>query len=797
MPGTSSTIVTRLLACLLALGVLAPIASGQETEGQDTPDPQPTSVIAIDVDAFGVGNVVRPGEWTGVRLILQDVVSTAPRAVAVRLHVPDPDGDTMLAQREVTLTPGRRQGVWVYAPMPWTMPAYFTVTIHELGDSQGSETSVGRQLSAKRIAPQAVREPRFDFIGVVGSRVFGLNQYELGMTRVAPLSSQESFDVVSGMAPEDLPDRWEGLLQYETIVWGDADPARLGTERPRALEEWVRHGGHLVIVMPPVGGIWFTNDDPLASIMPEANAIRVEGVSYEPYRRLLTTKDSDRIPLPSNATVHAFERAQGVDPMRAAPLIDGPHGVVVTRRLVGVGMVTVVGLDLSDPEFVQRRIFRADGLWHRILGKTFPIPFPDNSRNAIQGSRPQPQEQLLDRHFAGSIENTAQAGVGILLAVVVFVAYWLAAGPLGFGLLKMNNWQRHAWVAFLGTVGVFAVIAWLGAQTLADTTVRAKHLTFLDHVYGQSYQRTRTFAGVMMPGYGDRTISVKEGAVDTNSRNLISGWSDPTGFGLTTRFPDARAYVYSVRDGSSLRSPVRSTVKTVRAEWGGGVVWQTPRPTAPAFEPRLEGANRMSGRLVHGLPGGLEGVQIILCYGQTDPGYRADPDNTNRKNEGLLYSRFRVWKLDAPWAPGVELDLKSVAEDATGSSSLLFRNSLTDNADNSAFFNNPGTSDARTPYSWVDARKDAERLTWRPLVSQPGWNNTQWLRKRQITRAGHGLDLARFMTMPCVIVTGHLRGEESPTPLRLGGETGDEIPMDGHTMVRWVFPLTPDPVNYE
>ncbi|MEM1424888.1 MAG: hypothetical protein AAGH64_12915, partial [Planctomycetota bacterium] len=254
MPGHSLRTVFVALLCVLGLAglTLAQDAGDGSSPGVDPRASQASAAIDIDVESFGVGDAIRPGEWAGVSVVLTDLVGTRARDVVVRLHVPDPDGDTMLAERRITLNPGLRMRTWIYAPLPWTLPRFFTITVHDAPDTGPDSTAVGRQIAATRVTPSVIRDRATQFIGVVGPRVYGLDQYELGMEPNAELSSLERFDVVTGLSPEDLPDRWEGLLQYETIVWGDADPTRLGLVRPRALEEWVRHGGHLVVMMPSV-----------------------------------------------------------------------------------------------------------------------------------------------------------------------------------------------------------------------------------------------------------------------------------------------------------------------------------------------------------------------------------------------------------------------------------------------------------------------------------------------------------------------------------------------------------------
>ncbi|MEM1424746.1 MAG: hypothetical protein AAGH64_12190, partial [Planctomycetota bacterium] len=378
--------------------------------------------------------------------------------------------------------------------------------------------------------------------------------------------------------------------------------------------------------------------------------------------------------------------------------------------------------------------------------------------------------------------------------------YWLVAGPLGFGVLKMNNWHRHAWVAFLGSVGVFGVVAWLGAQTLKDTEVRARHITFLDHVHGTSWQSARTIAGVMMPGYGDRTVAVRTNGADESSRHVMGPWSDPRGIGAASRFPDARAYSVQMDRAGEVRSPVRNTVKTFRVETGGGVSYPTIRlagsggtitaneVTANVFKPE--------GVLVHDFPAALENVKIVLCHGQRREDVGPKPASGGGEQPSILYPRVRVWEMNDPWVAGTPLDLLSATGGATGSVGAVWGDGMSRRA--SSGFGNFGAvaNDANTAYNWTEARADAERLTWRPVLAQPRYVNAQWTYRRPTTGAGHGLDLARFLTQPCLVITGHLREAESPSVLRVGGPDGQEVPSEGHVVVRWVYPLPPQPVEY-
>ncbi len=797
MPGPT---LLRLLTLTLALfgafahaPALAQDGSPAGSAADEAPAQGGLDAVGIEVETFGLSGVVRPGAWAPVRLVLTDGSTTGrPRDVAVRLHVPDGDGDTTLYERRITLQPGRRGGVWLYAMMPWSMPTTFTVTVNELADS---DVGIGPQIAARRIAPSRPVQTRERLIGVVGPATVGLEQYEMGGgTSGRRYHSNLDINVIPGLVPAGMPDRWEGLAAFDTIVWTGGDPTDLGIDlRPRAIREWVRRGGHLVVLLPEVGGVWFTRDDPLDAIMPEVDVVRHEDVSYEPYRNLITTREFDNTPLPMG-TIFSFEREQETDPLDAAPLFSGPEGTVAVRRLVGTGMVTVVGLNLDDRDLRLSRAVRADTIWNRILGLRVPMP-PDS----VPAPPRQVAESSADGQISPSIENTAEAGVGVLLALVVFGVYWLLAGPLGFALLKAKHWHRHAWVAFLISVGVFTVSAWIGASTLADRSLRARHTTFLTHVYGQSFQTTHTFAGVTVDGYGERSFSVGDGVLDAGLRNLISVWYDPRDMNSITPFPDARRYVADESEPEVMGVPVRSTVKRIRADWAGGVRWQTPRPESTENEPRLiddrAGLPELAGRLVHDLPGDLQAVKVYLVWGQS--GSRVRPATNASSVRGILYPNLRRWELSGSWAPGAALDLAQITGTSTGVQvgENYFAN-LTPQASAGGWAQPSPLREIRS-YSRGAAVDNAERLSWMSLLAPPSYANTSYERERVYTEVGHALDISKFATQPALIIIGHVFDAQSPTPLKIGPESARRsVPTEGHTVVRWIYPLTPGPVDF-
>ncbi len=788
----------RLAALLAALALPGVVTTASAQDGSDAPTPPDTraslgagDAVSVAALPFGTGGYVREGEWAGIRLLLTDT-GTKPRDTAVRFHMRDDDGDTLLAERRVILNPGRQVSVWLYVRMPWQLSqqSLFTVTVHELleaGDQ--AEPVVGRQLAATRVTPQQVVEPAVDLIGLIGRRPLGLPQYE-GQDPTGQLDrlaiSHERIEVVRNLTPTELPDYWEGLAQFGVLVWEEGErPSQLrGELQPEAIREWIRRGGHLVILIPPVGGEWFSNENPLLDLLPDVRVRRLEGVSLAPYRDLLMGRELSDVGLPTETTMHVFEIPAGTAPGDGSAIIDGPHGTVVARRALGTGMVTIVGLDVGHRALERANLPRADHFWHRILGKRFETPTRREIEDADGAYRVQesPLKHHADRYINLEIAKSTAAGIGVLLALIVFIAYWIIAGPGGFALLRMRGLERHSWVWFACAIGVFATVAWLGANAIRETKTSGKHLTFLDHVYGQPVQHAITWVSVLLPSYGNETILL--GAPELAERHQsIAVWSDSNGQTASMSFPDARSYVVDVRDPQTVTVPSRATIKQFELDWAGPRQWGTPIPES-GWEPRLEPVG-VSGKLRHDLPAPLEGVTVLLCRGQLEPGEL--PRNEPAPLLGEVYAE----ELAGAWDPGVELDLARLFdEDTRPADETLLKRLVPAPRTNLAQFG----ADVPSSLQPGDAMLDYERLALYSMLPPPrtkelGFNTRPPVRRRE----AHNMDLGKWFTQPCVAIIGHVNGD-SPTPLHVRrGDAWADIPLEGRTVVRWIYLLEPRP----
>lgn len=788
----------------------APVQTPVQTTDADSAEassqpgsPQVRDEVELAVIKLGPGGRARAGEWTGILVEYRDSALNQ-REIVLRVTGIDRDGDPPAYQRAVVGDPERARSVWLYAPMPYPSQVdRIVVTAHEAIED-GAATDgfrAGRVLGRAAIRTNALIQGESPFMGVIGTRDAGLRQYgvalKLGVSHL-PLGHTSS-EVVTGLTIRDLPDRWQGLKAFEVLVWSrggpDTDPNALDADRARAIKEWVTRGGHLVVLLPPVGQEWTAGGgrNPLADILPAVRVDRREGVPLEPYRPLLTLRGSTR--LPREAIVHTLEPAPDASVLDASPILAGPDGVpVATRRIVGQGMVTVIGLDIAAENLQTLDVLDAETIWHRVLGKRYALDTFDQVKAADVNLSSAIQRRAvhdLDDSFERAIDFTGDAGKGVLLGLGVFAVYWLVAGPLGFFLLTKAGYRNHAWLGYIATGAVFTAIAWAGATLLRPNTVRAIHLTFLDGVYGTEHQSAASWMSVLVPSYGEAQFALGEPA----SQDLLTPWVPPPPAIAGGGFPDNRGYTISARSPSNITLPVRSTIKQLSAHWSGPPIANLPRPVRQPGELQDAAlvltdpdAGLVSGEITHDLPGSLRDVLVVVVTGESD---LVVPQNITP-----LWMPARVYIDRLPgdaWAPGDRLDLAAVTSEASPGMRTgigwLSRASMYGRNRSAVPGEQVGAGDANDHY---------EALSFLSMLAVPRFlENSSGMRESPsaTVRTAHGLDLSRWFTQPCVIIIGHLEQTEGDLPIPLT-VNGRPVPAKGQTVVRWVYPLTPAPPAY-
>ncbi|MEZ6243414.1 MAG: hypothetical protein R3B57_10265 [Phycisphaerales bacterium] len=754
--------------------------------------------IELRVARFGPGGVCRQGEWVGVLVEVADK-GLEQRDLILRIEGEDPDGDRPVFDRAVTSNPGSAQSFWLYTRLGWAFDQGTPITISawpKSGEDRAREGALafeagGRPLARLEATTSGVLDKAQGMIGVLGTTPFGLRGYDQSHrgTIGDNLITGHELTRIVGLGLADLPDRPQGLMQFDALVWGGArapDPLRLTPEQMRALMGWIEWGGQLVIVLPSIGQEWFARSNPLFELLPDAlPGEQIGGVDLDGYRYLLTKSQSLR--LPTEATVRFLDPNPGAAPGDAARIMASPDGrTIAVSRVHGAGAVTLIGLDLADPKLVAMDLPEADQFWNRVLGRRVDLDENTRTWKNAQGSNRTPLS--FDSDIPGEIAKSGRAYVGVLLGIVVFALYWVLAGPGGYALLGRLKQKRHAWIAFVGAVGVFTAIAWTGATAIRPRRVEVVHLTMLHQVHGQDLQRARTWASVLLPSYGDGAISVRdqeEHAGASWEMELLSPWSPPVGEVFKrASFPDNREYRLDGRRPDTMRMPTRSTVKQVRADWVGEARWKLLAPVKEAGEvgeARLwldQDTGLVHGLLEHHLPAMLEDVVLIVVW---------RPRIVSGAMRDVPPYISYAYKLK-DWAPGDRRDLYAAVKDTARSQATFEAYSLNLLRAGKPIINDFGRTDSGS------ALERYYGLELFPMLSPPDFQRGQADDRLARRVETHGMDLGLWFTRPCVIVLGSIenpKGVEAPIPLRVNGRPAPVT--GGRTVISWVYPLPDDP----
>ena len=820
-----------LLSAVVLLGLVCGPIGARRALAQDGLAAQ--AEVDLSVASLGVGGVIRPGGWAGIAVELTER-GVSGRDVVLRVSVDDPDGDRANFERVVTTNPGVRQRFWLYAAIPAYADdgAPLPVSVFEAEDSGGEVPRAGRMLarvtarlgrgSGSGVGSSEIRRYE-NLIGVINDGPLGLQAYQSPDPQwdYAPLG-HEASRVIAGMTIADLPDRWQGLAPYSVLVWGsttgDRDPLRVRLEQARALDEWVRRGGHLVIVLPAAGREWLASEsNPLADLLPDIAAPRRrEAVAIEDYAPLLrrtrasqTGRDArNDESLPGRFTVHTFEAADDAEPGAARPVLAGPNGqTLAIRRNLGAGAVTLIGIDLNDRDLVALGLPDAESFWHRVIGRRGRlVRVKDLTDGELSASLGRGREDVtFESDIASRVAKTGRAAAGLLLGVVVFAVYWIVAGPGGYLLLKRTGRKKHAWAAFLGVSAVFTAIAWTGATAVRPKRVEVKHLSLIEHVHGQDQTRSRAWAGVLLPMYGDAMVSLAEddavegdGLLTLGSAarsDLLAPWSSSGGDVMAReRFPDNRAYRVEAREPDSMDVPARATVKQFRADRLSRDSWGMPEPVwaegdgSPAaitLERDETGQAFVRGQLTHSMPGAARDLLVLVVE-------RPQTVRASGELGDATPSVVRGYRTAAgfAWDPQTSLDLEALTHGPTTAAERRLQSQMFDRLlDAGRRITFTGVTRAGP----IGDQLAAVRLL--SMLDPPDMRNPRGAVPVARRLEMHMWDLGRWLTEPCVIVMGVVEVTDpieggGPVPFEVNGRV---VPSLGTTHFSWIYPLPPAP----
>ncbi len=808
--------------------------------------------IKVELVNFGVANCARPGEWVGIRLAASSSAQDVKKIELV-LESINADGDVVENSRVVNIANGQRVEKWLYVRLPpnssaqSVVSAAYTVRVFEVDEAgrRVNEITSSRFNGSSATTTSVPVDQLFDLFLVMGDARLGLEGFSRrnvdGSGMLPSLNALAT--TIQGATPRDLPDRWEGLSQFQAILWCDPqrDPALLDKAQAEALREWLRRGGTLVIGVAGPGSVdgWYRKGGhELSDLVPTIPPQRTEGV---PLRTLLPILSKSSTIRNENAATDlaTFDRAmfdpkspgyqRGWRPLVALPspkvaqtgyavprekTLDG--AILGVQRNVGFGQVIVLGVDV---DFIHRYVQQADGLpqadvfWNRILGRRGDTPTSEEMLAIDKASRL--YRGTMSTSSLGSGETVASyigmagsAAIGILSAAVLFGSYWLLSGPLGFAGLKHFQRQRHAWMLFVVFAFLFTAVAWVGGALLGQTTPSLRHLTVIDQLafdpmqadptVGIPDQRATTWFSAFLPGYSPTEVSVGGAVADGN---LLASWAKPPS-GTGDTFPNKDRYRVPFDQQFGYRVPSRATSVyfiarwrgVIAPSWGGGLRMDSKSPVRLSID-RNGGSPvaLLSGAIINDLPGELEQVTFILVTP-----FRTELPRLSRNSNvpapvlrGQLPLEGRLFRRAAnlAWKPGQAIELSEIFDAASSRSVTADLESNIRDLYQKPILNQTMLAVTGENMSVDSRRRYLEALSLFSMLQPPEWLAQQGQTvdaARSEREHARELDLGPWFTRPCLIVMGFLEDKPTPVPVTINGAT---VGSTGTTLFRWICPL--------
>ncbi|HZL34000.1 MAG TPA: hypothetical protein VFC78_01740 [Tepidisphaeraceae bacterium] len=607
------------------------------------------------------GNEYRPGCWTPLVVKLHSTVSE-PMTYQLQIWQEDLDKDHVVYTKDVTLSPQATESYMLYfVPSPVEDPLKglrVRVCLPPAEGRKPDDAKVVVERLSMAFTP-ANLDPSGNGMGSrIGQRVVlwvgdgssypSFNEYQKSIGLTADVNT-------IAVRPTDLG---ENVLFYDSVdavIWLDANADELdegGAKRLAALEEYVRQGGNLVVCQP--------NDLPkiaaLAPMLPvetkDAGGNWLISIAEKPSFADFATnpKDTDiRDALPELAKQKNPEPLPDdwhlipgpIKMARATPrdgaIVDfweqwkkGDRTPYIVRQPYGLGCVTWVAQDLGEQKLIGKYSRNWPYVWDRVLGwHNDTRTSTDAPADSKTGSYADRQHKMLSdtggtvdlaRWMLKGTDFGAKGAAYIVLAILFFLAYWLAAGPGTYLFLARKKRRELNWFIFGAWAFVGTFITVLVVRLVLRGDAEMMHLTLARSTPGEpSYVYSR--AGLYIPRDGDQTIALGDTARDGIS--YITPLQLNHIYAQSTDFPAAQVYSIPVHDDPqpvSVRIPFRSTMQKLQTRWVGDL----PNGISGAGHLKAFDKGVIDGSLTNQTGTLLKNVYIVFNYPMPDGKTRQD-----------------------------------------------------------------------------------------------------------------------------------------------------------------------------
>ncbi len=614
------------------------------------------------------------------------------------------------------------------------------------------------------------------------------------------LGIQEDVLMIN-VRPRELPESLLGYDAVDAVIFLNADPNELRTptdERMRALRQYVREGGTLVICQPAQWEKTLGFGDLLPVFIPRPGTppggqVIVERSQPQPLLDFVIRG----LPRLSDQMLYTQLRRQMLDrwsrarvPFRIALAEPKPDAFVaewiewdtaddtktrspyIVRRVTGAGSVIWVAQDLGDPSVTVVK----DGwayIWSRVFGWPYTPYMPDsNNRDRQERFR-----REYDRTTGVDIGPTLLSGMEhgsrgaglVVLVVFFFIAYWLIAGPVSYMLLAVRKRSNLSWFAFaLAAVAATALTAGVVELVLrGDPEVR--HVSIVRLAPAEPAV-IHSRIGLYIPDDGRQEIELADTLA--GSLSYITPYSmHPQHIGTPIEFTAVMTYEVPIPDAARLQAPrievpFRSTLKKLESKWVG-----PSRSQITGKVRLLEGINRarcrLDGKITNNTPHTLIHVYLAfidqmgndaLCYIPVwEPGRTID-----------LQRDIEEWNLvgrtgDRQAVPGMGKPIADLLQSRGGAQFAWTQEYL---------FNNirSGLTSSTMDDSSDEYRRSIVLLSLYDRIA-PIRSTPQFQRSELLRRDARWLDMSDVVAAGGLAIFAVARDVPLPAPLLVEGET--------------------------
>ncbi len=545
----------------------------------------------------------------GVRVTL---TNEEARTVFLQVQQDDLDGDLVVSTQMVGLAPDLAGTVatrWLYfVPNPDFRAGASALTLQVL-DSDGEPLAVFHN-------GESTRRVRLPYLPeVLPSEVtLVLSISDSGAGWAGRLNDEGTEDGseflqpirLSHISPDLIPDHWHGLEAVDVIIWEAADPSAVSAYQQRAVLDWVRNGGRLLLAAGSTADVLLNSE--LGKELPFAavHGLQVaRGLPAKLLRGNFQSADPTEQVYEPPVAVGRYDLREG-----AEPLVQSLAGTqtYLARRSLGQGSIICLALSLKDlwsqdPEPRQVRGF---------FGKVLQLRERDApGAEAVGLGIGNPME--LPGRMHDFINFGGATTIYFLIAMVFVVVYGLAATWGSWFVLRSRGLLQHSWTVYFLAVAAASLISLIAVQVIRGVRNELKQLTIVDATTGTRSAAAFCYFGLKTPTYVedfDFWLPVDGRGVTEPERtlNYLRPLSPQVGMSgeARRRFADTKRYRARTTFAQLHGVPIRATLKQVEGHWNGQLDGKISasirlRPNAPLDEVPFQEGSVITSDLGHDL----------------------------------------------------------------------------------------------------------------------------------------------------------------------------------------------------